>query len=241
MSVEAFVHRGQNWKRISIEPREQWIVAVDLGCAVDHTAIAVMRHVVEPLDSFKTKRARNGAYSHTITQDAATRYEVPHLERLPLGVSYPNVVEHIAELLARDPIASVNPDLIIDYTGVGAPVCDLLDQRGLNPIKICITSGDGQSNVGNNRWNVSKAFLISGLDAVLNTGELHFAAELLEAGALKNELANFNRSVSSTSRVTYAARTGQHDDLVLAIALAVWRARGNGPGVVHCGTYGGLY
>jgi hypothetical protein len=40
-----------------------------------------------------------------------------HLERLPLGTSYPGIVAHVARLLVKLPAGT---ELVIDYTGVGA-------------------------------------------------------------------------------------------------------------------------
>jgi hypothetical protein len=54
----------------------------------------------------------------------------------------------------------------------------------------------------------------------LHTGELKIAAALSEAGALQEELKDFQRKVSDAGRATYNARKGAHDDLVLAVAIA---------------------
>jgi hypothetical protein len=53
---------------------------------------------------------------------------------------------------------------------------------------------------------------------------LRFAKDLKEAPVLETELKEFRRRVSEAGRSTYAAREGQHDDLVLAVAIALWRA-----------------
>jgi len=47
---------------------------------------------------------------------------------------------------------------------------------------------------------------------------------LTEAEAMKKELKDFRRRLSDAGRATYAARTGAHDDLVLAVAIAAWWA-----------------
>ena len=60
----------------------------------------------------------------------------------------------------------------------------------------------------------------------MHCGELRFAAELLEAGALKDELIDFQRKVSNAGRFTYSARVGRHDDLILSIAIGLWAAAG---------------
>jgi hypothetical protein len=77
---------------------------------------------------------------------------------------------------------------------------------------------------GNSRYTVSKSYLVSNLDAKLHTGELRFAKELREAPAMETELKDFRRHVSEAGRYSFEARSGAHDDLVLAVAIALWRA-----------------
>ena len=83
---------------------------------------------------------------------------------------------------------------------------------------------------GANRTVLLATQLISNLDARLHTGELRIAAALGDAGALRDELQDFQRKVSDAGRATYAARTGTHDDLVLSVAIALWFAT-SGPHV----------
>ena len=54
------------------------------------------------------------------------------------------------------------------------------------------------------------------------------SAGLADAPALADELKDFRRKVSEAGRATYSARTGAHDDLVLAVAIALWFAK-SGP------------
>jgi hypothetical protein len=151
-------------------------------------------------------------------------FDVRHLARLPLGLSYPAVVQEVALLLARPPLAG-NCELIIDETGVGRAVADIFDTAGMNPTRVTITAGIEQSHV-NGGWHVSKQVLISTLDARLHTGELRFAKELLEAGTMQEELKDFRRKVSGAGRYTFEARVGKHDDLVLAVAIGLWAVVG---------------
>ena len=53
---------------------------------------------------------------------------------------------------------------------------------------------------------------------------MKIAAVLSDAGALQQELKDFQRKVSDAGSATYNARTGAHDDLVLAVAIALWWA-----------------
>jgi hypothetical protein len=64
------------------------------------------------------------------------------------------------------------------------------------------------------------------LDARLHTGELKIAETIPDADALREELRDFRRHVSTAGRFTFEARTGRHDDLVLAVALALWHFTG---------------
>ena len=189
---------------------EQWVLAADLGQSADPTAIAVLQH----------KRM-----SHLTSKGQETRagqtFDIRHLQRLPLGLSYVEQVAIVAQLLTRSPLRA-NCQFVIDATGVGRAVADLFDGAGLMPEQVTITAGTEQTCAGTRRWHVPKGLLISALDARLHTGELRFAAGLQEAEAMRDELKDFRRKISSAGRFSYNAREGQHDDLVLATALALW-------------------
>ena len=116
-----------------------------------------------------------------------------YLQRLPLGLSYVDQVDAVAQLLARPPLSDARNrcELVIDETGVGRAVGDLFETAGLAPVRVTITAGMDQSWVGPRRHHVPKTVLISGLDARLHTGELRFAADLNEAGAMAEELKDF--------------------------------------------------
>jgi hypothetical protein len=53
---------------------------------------------------------------------------------------------------------------------------------------------------------------------------IEVAKALMEAGPLKEELLDFERHVTDSGRTTWGARTGKHDDIVLAVSLATWWA-----------------
>ena len=74
---------------------------------------------------------------------------------------------------------------------------------------------------GCRRFSPSKSHLANML---MHTGELRFAKELREAPAMELELKDFRWHVSEAGRYSFEARSGTHDDLVLAVAIALWRA-----------------
>ena len=182
-----------------------FIVGADLGQTTDPSAIAVVERIV--------------AAGSTLPAVFAVR----HLERLPLGTPYPKVAGRLVELFDREPLSGGT--LVVDETGVGRPVVDLL--RTL-PVKatvrpLTITSGSRARLDESGRWRVPKKLLVANVRRLLGTGRLKVADGLPEAAALLRELADFRVTITAKVNETFGAGTsGGHDDLVLAVALAVW-------------------
>ncbi|HYM71628.1 MAG TPA: hypothetical protein VET89_01515, partial [Stellaceae bacterium] len=118
-------------------------------------------------------------------------------------------------------------ELVIDATGVGRPVFDLFVYSGIAPIGVTITGGTAETCTGR-MCNVPKLTFVSGVQALLHQGRLKILRELPEAETLVRELQDYKVEFSPTGHLTFNARTGRHDDLVLALAIACWRARGGG-------------
>ena len=182
---------------------------VDLGQSQDPTALCILEACEEVGDP---------------TEPARYVYDVRHLMRFPLGMSYPAMVQEIGLILTRPPLRGSPTELVIDESGVGRAVGDIFNEAGLKPIKVTITGGNEEGQSGYARYTVPKSILVSNLDALMHTGELRIAKELKETPALESELKDFRRHVSEAGRYSFKAREGQHDDLVLAVAIAAWRA-----------------
>src|SRR4051794_23626297 len=78
----------------------KYIVGVDLGQSSDPTAIAVLRYAQGIIDHGNSFERHVGISRQTKCE----RCDVVHLERLPLGMSYPAQVDHVKQLLARPPL-----------------------------------------------------------------------------------------------------------------------------------------
>jgi hypothetical protein len=202
-----FLHRSSDF-----------VVGVDLGQATDPSAIAVIEHVRGVLDSGSKFERHTGLSGRK--QKPVEYFDVRHLERLPLGLSYPNVVRCVRELMERDPLERAT--LVLDETGVGRAVADLFVTEGLDPKRVTITAGLETTHPGRDRWHVGKGTLVSNLDALLHRGVLRFASTLHEADTMRTELLDFRRQLSAVGRASYNARAGKHDDLVLAVCIACW-------------------
>lgn len=182
----------------------KFFLGLDLGQAQDFTALAVVER----------KEFRYEA--------KPDEYHIRHLERPKLGTPYPAIVERVQNLLKSDQLWG-RTALVVDKTGVGAPVVDMFRKAGLRPVPITITGGNSVGS-GDGGYHVPKRDLVTNLQVLLQAGRLKVAAELPEARLLVDELLNFKVKINvKTAHDSYEAwREGTHDDLVLAAALACW-------------------
>ena len=196
-----------------------YVVGVDLGQKRDHTAIVM---VEKP-------------YRHPLLSTQDETLTVRLAERLPLGISYPRMVEVVKFVVGMGMRLGYVPGqvackVVVDATGVGRPVVDALKDAGLGcqVTAVTITGGDKQNyrRGGGSSMNVPKQDLISQLLLALEEGDLKIASRMKEAGTLKRELLDvrMSRRENGTFRIG-AEEYGQHDDMVIALALAVWRTK----------------
>jgi len=155
---------------------------------------------------------------------------VRYVERLPLGMTYPQVVERVRKVMATAEIRG-QCELAADATGVGSPVVEMLRSAGLecDITSVTITGGEKESGgpgYGGGHYNVPKRDLIASVQLPLEKGELKIARNLREAGTLVEELVDVRKTPRENGRDRVGAeRAGEHDDLVIALALACWKAR----------------
>jgi hypothetical protein len=195
-----------------------WYVGLDLGQAQDPTALCVVEKTVRP------------------RSDEPPCYSCRHLERFELGTPYPDVVAAVVKLLGQETPRGDRPlcgaPLVADATGVGAAVCDLFAREPAvaQLVRVVITAGT-TAHYADGQWHCPKKELVAALQVLLQGGRLKVARELTLAEVLVKELLNFKVKVTASANETYEAwREGDHDDLVLALAVAVWFAeRDPGP------------
>ena len=158
-------------------------------------------------------------------------YRVRYSERAPLGTPYTKVLERVAELTRHRELQG-QYYLTVDATCLGEPVMEMFRAVKLGTLKgvtaVSITGGEqarqttscsaaSGSGIGSGEsWNVPRRDLVSGLQVLLEKGELKIAKGLREAGVLVRELMAMRTGPGGVSD------GGQHDDLALAVALACW-------------------
>ena len=200
-------------------PKLHYTVGVDLGQTTDPTAICIIEKKVVPVDDWSSLKPL----------ETQALYVCRHLERLPLGTTYPAQVQHVANLLHRPPLTYLNwrkTDLVVDGTGVGKAVVDIFRSAGLRPKSVTITAGRQVVTKGE-EYHVPKLELVSRLQSALHSGSLKIVDKIPDAKVLTSELQNFRTNYTSAGNVIFNAREGQHDDLVLATAIALWWAEGS--------------
>jgi len=150
-------------------------------------------------------------------------YHVRHLERVR-NVPYPEIVAKTTEIM-QSPALAGKAALVVDQTGVGAPVVDLFRQAGLDLMGVLIHGGDKAAHEGNT-WRVPKRDLVGSLQVLFQSGRLKISKKLPLASVLQTELMNFKVKIDPvTAHDSYSAwREQDHDDMVLSVALAVWCA-----------------
>jgi hypothetical protein len=185
---------------------DRFFMGVDPGQTTDPTAIAIVSVAIE---------------------DRKQIFRCGHLERLPLNTSYVGVAGHVHRLVDQLPNHAT---IVLDETGVGKAVRDIFHNQGLFPTCVTITAGTDEVKVEGetNYFHVPKLQLVSRVQALLHTGQLLIQKDLADTPALVSELQDFRAHVTDSGRWTFGARSGAHDDLVLALALACWRGYSKG-------------
>lgn len=222
-----------------------YFVGFDLGKSRDYTAIAIVGLNADYLKAWRTRErayddlnhTRKDPYADGVDVEVMEReledkldaepdpvYEVRHLERLPLSTPYAEVARRAKKLMHTPPLRG-NAELAVDATGVGAAVVEMFAHEGLTFKRVVITGGEKESRDGQS-YRVPKRDLVAATQVLLQNRRLKVAPALPEAKTLTDELLNFRYDITPAGNDTYGARQGgEHDDLVLALCLAVWAAR----------------
>jgi hypothetical protein len=185
-------------------------LGVDLGKSQDHSAIAIVERP-EPRG--------------IVWAQEPECLELRYAERVPLGTPYTEVAARVRRMAKHANLRS-QCTVAVDATGVGEPVMDMLraESMGCEVSAVKITGGEMESQAGA-VWNVPKRNLLAGLQVLLEKKQLKIARRLAEAGPLVRELTNVQMTMGSGGRVRMSADGyGEHDDLVIALALACWKA-----------------
>ncbi len=190
-------------------PLGMFFLGMDLGQQRDHTAIVV----VERLGQSKLLVVR-------------------WVERIALGTPYVRVVERLKEIVRSGEFFG-RVRVAVDGGSMGSPVMEMIGLAGLGcDVAAVVSTAGSKAKSGGLRgigswYTVPKKDLLGEVLVRLEKRELRFAKDLPELGNLLKELKDMQMTVSAKDSVRMGADgSGQHDDLVIALALACWRASG---------------
>lgn len=165
--------------------------------------------------------------------DSAWSYGIRHLKRWHLGTPYPQIVSEVRDSCNQK---VQGEPLVIDGTGVGRAVVDLFRETDFHGriIAVTITGGHNATEDEDRRgWHVPKKDLVAVMQSLLQTRRLHISPHLPDAEVLRRELGNFKIKITAAANETFGAwREGEHDDLVLAVAMACWWGEKSGHGPI---------
>jgi hypothetical protein len=227
----------------------EYLITLDLGQVNDPTAVAVIERREEPTGRTQLVPFLPGYWSggeglpQVVREwQTAGDYRITHLERLALNTAYTEIPARLQEIVMairqdwvqlvwRETERSVRLDsapieMIVDQTGVGRPVVDLLREAGLDPAAITIHGGDQVIRVSEREWRVPKRTLVGAVQAAMQARRLKAAESLPDWPVLRKELQGFKARISLSGHDSYGAdetwRDAPHDDLVLSVALGLW-------------------
>lgn len=192
------------------------VLGVDLGKRTDHSAVALLLP------------DRDG-------------WRIPSVTRLPLTSGdgtghYLGQARRLAAAVTKV-LAAVEGEVrvMVDATGVGDAVTEMVaaelpaDSR-VRLISVVLTGGRGATHRGS-RFSVSKTALIGPMTAALEQGQLKFG-QFRDVDVVRRELLAYRvraASVEAGADRLEAARQSDHDDCVVAVAMAVYAARTHQP------------
>jgi hypothetical protein len=182
------------------------VAAIDLAKLQDYSAFVGVRKTLEP-DTWEA------------------RYDVLSALRFELGTSYTAIVQKVAGWMSSPPYRGA--PLVIDATGVGVAVLEMFRAARMpcRIVPVTITGGHNAAEQPGGGWHVPKKDLVAAVQAPLSGRRLAIAEQLPEAAGLVKELKHFQGRITLAGNETFEAwRERDKDDLVLALALALWWA-----------------
>lgn len=200
--------------------KRRYYIGLDLGKRKDYSAVAIVEECV-----WATGEVDRVSFAPVVKKLAVLR----HIVRLGKGLEYLKVVEKVKALLLSPQLRNEEVVLALDATGVGEPVFEMVQQmywevhaqrpKWLNVAAVVFTNGI-ETKWKNFHAFVPKNTLMEGLQLDLELGKLKFPEGLPGVADLKRELRNMNREMG-VKQQRWVSK-GEHDDMVMALALAAW-------------------
>ena len=176
-----------------------YYMGLDLGQAHDYTAAAV----VERAELTGEWSAAMWTYRKIVT------LRLRYLERIPLGTPYPDVVARVRQI-TRSKDLEGRCSAAVDATGAGRPVVDLLREADLGcTILPVVLTGGHTEGMDQGYYTVPKRDAITGLQVLLQKGELRIAAGLPLGETLVKEMMDMRVKTTALGHEQFGALAGR--------------------------------
>ena len=206
MAIPLTTLTSADWRRMNVtRPASTIFIGVDLGKQENYSTIVV-------LERFEVKPDLTDALRGV---GFRKKYVVRQAERVMLGTPYTEVVKRVKRVVEQALAISSSCFLVVDESGPGVPVVEMMREVGMGCplIPITITSGQAANASGT---SVPRAELVTKLQLMLERGELEVAAGCRNGAELERELEHLQLSGKAA---------GESDDLAMALAMVCWKAR----------------
>lgn len=196
----------------------QYYSGLDLGEVQDYTALVIIEVGEETKDG--------------------PMLDVRHLERFK-DMLYPQVVMQVQQRLLRAPLWG-RTELVVDATGPGRGPADMFQMLDFSFRGVVIHGGEQErmdppkpehGRRGTYHY-VPKKTIVSAALIPFQQGRVRISKRLRFAETLREELKGFRmKQDKRTGHESFSHREGEHDDLLLAFAMASWSAHRFGGGM----------
>ena len=187
-----------------------FMVSLDPAQLYDYSALSVMECIPE----------KEGKIYRLV--------DVKRKQKLP----YPEIVQWAERVFKNPKFRSEGlstPIFLIDVGGVGRALYDMLRADGMKCVAIQYTGGGDTANFDNGAYNIGKSALVGKFLAAWDDGRVQVPANASFRDLLVNELKAFRGHMSSQGRARFEAEQGEHDDMIMSVAQAVWWAETRPP------------
>lgn len=210
---------------------EGLFIGCDLGAEHDYTtAVAVERIKTTLFDKWQPAPASarvelNNPMSElepTFATDIT--FVVRRIDRLRLGTSYADVTRFLLNLVNLPGVKELHPVIVLDRTGLGAPVMDYIEEGGVRDIIGVTTTGGQTITEDGNLWHVPKSEIVAMMKSCLGRGILKIAGGIENGELLRQETKEFMIKRTDAGNIKWEAPQGQHDDVLFGAMLGLWAA-----------------
>ncbi|HUW11100.1 MAG TPA: hypothetical protein VM537_15330 [Anaerolineae bacterium] len=203
---------------------EAYFIGVDIGRTMDHSAVCVLARRMEVADPENPR-----------VEVMYPMYYATYMRQLDIGTPYYVLIEELDRLWRLPALIATRNAMIIDQTGVGAPIVEAVrkDKKIAPCIGVVFTGGERATQTMDNEYHVPKAELVSTLVHTTQRGRIKLLPGLEHEQEYFDQLAVFGYKVNrETGNISYEALQQQvHDDLVVATALALWYGERKWPAI----------